>query len=186
MNRNPAFYSNGTPYIDQAATFTLSGDEERTGQDMTLPIGKLHKLTGRVAAEANDHLVNAATVELIAAINKKSIASTVVDSAVSLFHFELIPEGDYILRVTNARDVTGNSEPPPPPGSTAPDSPLENERVLEDLRKCRHASHPSRRHDRHHRHRPRKANQPNRRLQLNPFSSARDLKGMTQSKIHLT
>jgi hypothetical protein len=128
--RNPAFYGNGTPYIDQAATFTLHGDEERTGQDMTLAIGKLHKLTGRVAAEADGHLVNAATVELIATISKKSIASTVVDSADDLFHFEFVPEGDYTLRVTNARDVTGNSEPLPTPDSGFGDSPLDKERVL--------------------------------------------------------
>ena len=127
---NPPFYGNGTPYIDQAATFTLHGDEERTGQDMTLPISKLHKLTGRVAAEADDHFVNAATVELIATISKKSIASTVVDSADGLFHFEFVPEGDYTLRVTNARDVTGNSEPLPTARRTLRRSPLENERVL--------------------------------------------------------
>ena len=102
---------------------------QRTGQDMTLAIGKLHKLTGRVAAEADDHLVNAATVELIATISKKSIASTVVDSADDLFHSEFVPEGDYTLRVTNARDVTGNSEPLPIPGTTG-NSPLKNERVL--------------------------------------------------------
>jgi hypothetical protein len=99
------FYGNGTPFIDQAATFTLRGDEQRTGQDMTLPISKLHKLTGRVAAGANGHFANCATVELISTTNRKVIASTNIDNEDSLFRFELVPEGDYTLHITNVWDV---------------------------------------------------------------------------------
>jgi hypothetical protein len=72
---------------------------------MTIPISKLHKLTGRVTAGPNGHLVNAATVELISVINK-TIASSSIEREDGLFHFEFVPEGDYILRITNARDAT--------------------------------------------------------------------------------
>jgi hypothetical protein len=99
------FYGNGTPYIDQAATFTLRGDEQRTGQDMTLPISKLHKLTGRVAAGAHGHFANCATVELISTTTGKSIAGTNIDREDSLFRFELVPEGDFTLHITNVWDV---------------------------------------------------------------------------------
>ena len=109
-----SFYGHGTPYIDDATTFTLRGDEERTGQDMILPISKLHKLTGRVIVESSGHSVNAATVELLSDTNKKAIASSSIEREDGLFHFEFVPEGDYILRVTNARDVT--LEKPAPSG----------------------------------------------------------------------
>jgi hypothetical protein len=99
------FYGNGTPFIDQAATFTLRADEQRTGQDMTLPISKLHKLTGRIATGANGHFANSATVELISTTTGKAIAGTNIDREDSLFRFELVPEGDYTLHITNVWDV---------------------------------------------------------------------------------
>ena len=116
----------------QAASFTLRGDEERTGQDMTIPISKLHKLTGRVAAGPNGHFVNAASIQLISNTDKKSLASTNIEREDGLFHFEFVPEGDYTLRVTNARDVTWEPAPPQP-GSAIPNpfSPSDKERVLE-------------------------------------------------------
>jgi hypothetical protein len=100
-----SFYGTGTPYIDQAATLTLRSDEERTGQDMTLPISKLHKLTGRVAAGAHGHFANCASVELISTTSRKVIASTNIDNEDSLFRFELVPEGNYTLHITNVWDV---------------------------------------------------------------------------------
>jgi hypothetical protein len=126
------FYGNGTSYIDQAPTFTLTSGEERTGQDMTIPISKLHKLTGRVAAGPNGHLVNAASVELISTISKKMIVSTRLGREDGLFHFEFVPEGDYTLHITNARDVTWDPPDPLPTGASilysAP--PSDKERVL--------------------------------------------------------
>ncbi len=128
-----SFYGDGTTHMDEATPFTLKGDEERTGTDMTLPISKLRRLTGRVAAGPNGHFVNAANVELIYGPDKKTLARSNVDREDGLFHFEFVPEGDYTLRVTNARDVTwepDTSQPgtmPPPPGFPA----REKERVLE-------------------------------------------------------
>ncbi|WP_035349628.1 carboxypeptidase-like regulatory domain-containing protein [Edaphobacter aggregans] len=128
-----SFYGDGTPHIDQATSFTLRGDDERTGQNMTLPISKLRNLTGRVAAGPSGHFVNAANLELIYGPDKKSLAHSNIDREDGLFHFEFVPEGDYTLRVTNARDVTWEPDAPqpgmmpPPPGFPA----REKERVLE-------------------------------------------------------
>jgi hypothetical protein len=88
---------------------------------MILPISKLRRLTGHVAAGPTGHLVNAASVELLTT-DKKSIAKSSIDREDGLFHFEFVPEGDYTLRVTNARDVTWEPDIPqpgmmaPPPG----------------------------------------------------------------------
>jgi hypothetical protein len=59
------FYGSGTPRQSQAASVKLAPGQELTGQDMELPISKLHKLTGRVAAGTDAHAVNAATVALL-------------------------------------------------------------------------------------------------------------------------
>jgi hypothetical protein len=126
-----SFYGDGTTHIDEAVPFTLKGDEERASTDMTIPISKLRRLTGRVSGP-NGHIVNAAIVELIYGPDKKTLARSSVDREDSLFHFEFVPEGDYTLRVTNARDVTW--EPNTPPGMMAlpPSYPgSEKERVLQ-------------------------------------------------------
>ncbi|HEY2038626.1 MAG TPA: carboxypeptidase-like regulatory domain-containing protein, partial [Edaphobacter sp.] len=127
-----SFYGNGTPHIDQAASFTLRGDEERTGQDITIPISKLHRVIGRVAAGPNGHFVNAASIDLISGTDKKSLAHAGIEREDGLFHFEFVPEGDYTLRVTNARDVTWEPAPPQS-GSMMPGAfpPSDKERVLE-------------------------------------------------------
>ncbi|HMF54528.1 MAG TPA: carboxypeptidase-like regulatory domain-containing protein [Edaphobacter sp.] len=127
-----AFYGDGTPHMDQATSFTLRGDEERTGQDMTIPISKLHKIIGRVAAGPNGHFVNAASIELISITDKKPLANANIEREDGLFHFEFVPEGDYTLRVTNARDVTWEPATPQP-GNTMPGAfpPSDKERVLE-------------------------------------------------------
>lgn len=101
-----SFFGEGTPHQSQAAGFTLRSGEERTGQDMTLPIGKLHRLTGRVATGPNGHLVNAASIELFDGVEKQSISSTDIRREDGLFQFEFVPEGNYTLRVRKARDVT--------------------------------------------------------------------------------
>ena len=127
-----SFYGNGTPNIDQATSFTLRGDEERTGQDITIPISKLHKLLGRVAAGPNGHFVSAASIDLLSGSDKKWFSHADIEREDGLFHFEFVPEGDYTLRVTNARDVTW--EPvAPQPGNTMPGPfpPSDKERVLE-------------------------------------------------------
>lgn len=127
-----SFYGDGTPHIDQATSFTLRGDEERTGQDMTIPISKLHKLIGRVAAGPNGHFVNAASIDLLSGSDKKWLSHADIEREDGLFHFEFVPEGDYTLRVTNARDVTWEPATPQP-GNTMPGAfpPSDKERVLE-------------------------------------------------------
>jgi hypothetical protein len=100
------FYGSGVPRQSQATSVKLAPGQELTGQDMMLPISKLHKLTGRVAAGADAHAVNAATVALLTRDDQQQIATTDISRDDGLFHFEFVPDGDYILRVTNARDVT--------------------------------------------------------------------------------
>jgi hypothetical protein len=114
------FYGTGFARQSQAASVKLHAGQELTGQDMTIPISKLHKLSGRVAAGQDGHLVNAAKVALVTRDEGKELASTVVSRDDGLFHFEFIPEGDYIVRVSEARDVVWEAPAPPAAGSSFP------------------------------------------------------------------
>jgi hypothetical protein len=112
------FYGSGTARQSQAQSIKLRAGQELTGQDMTIPISKLHKLTGRVAAGRDGHFVNAAKITLLTRDDNKELVSTDIEREDGLFHFDFIPTGDYILRITNARDVTW--EPAPPDHSPSP------------------------------------------------------------------
>jgi hypothetical protein len=108
------FYGNGTPRKSQAASIKLAPGQELTGQDMQIPLTKLHKLTGRVAAGSDGHLVNAASVALVTREGNEEIATAEISRDDGLFHFDFVPEGDYLLRVTGARDVTWETPAPTP------------------------------------------------------------------------
>ena len=125
-----SFYGTGTPLVDDAKPVKLLAGQELTGQDMMLPISKLHKLTGRVAAGPDAHLVNAANVALFTRVDNKQLATSEISRDDGLFHFEFVPDGDYILRVTDARDVVWEA---PTPASTSMPMPFpaqDKERVL--------------------------------------------------------
>ena len=124
------FYGAGTPRIDEAKPIKLLAGQELTGQDMMLPISKLHKLTGRVVAGADAHLVNAADVALITRDDNKQLATSEISRDDGLFHFEFVPDGDYILRVTNARDVVWEAPPPSSTPMAMPFPPQDKQRVL--------------------------------------------------------
>jgi hypothetical protein len=113
-----SFYGAGFARLSQATGVKLHSGQELTGQDMTVPIAKLHKLTGRVAAGRDAHLVNAAKIALITRDDNKELSTAEISRDDGLFHFEFIPDGDYLLRVTNARDVVW--DPPSPPTAAAP------------------------------------------------------------------
>jgi hypothetical protein len=120
------FYGTGTAHLSEAKAVTLAAGQETPGQDMLVPISKLHKLTGRVAAGRDAHYVNAATVALISREDNKELAITDVSREDGLFHFEFVPAGDYTLKVTEARDVVWET---PAPTRDDP-SPSEKERIL--------------------------------------------------------
>ena len=124
------FFGTGTPRIEEATSIKLGAGQARTGQDMTLPIAKLHKLSGRVLAGADSHPVNAATVAVVDRDSHKELASADLSREDGLFHFEFLPDGDYILRISNARDVTWDAAPSKGADSGNPFGSPEKERVL--------------------------------------------------------
>jgi len=120
------FYGTGTVHLAEAKPVTLRAGQETPGQDMMIPIAKLHKLTGRVAAGRDGHFVNAATVALVSRDDNKELASTDISREDGLFHFEFVPDGDYTLKVTEARDSVWETPAP------TKDNPIpgEKERII--------------------------------------------------------
>jgi len=57
---------------------------------------------------------NAASLELVTRDDQKVLATSSISRDDGLFHFEFVPNGDYILRVSNARDVTWEQPKPAP------------------------------------------------------------------------
>ena len=125
----PYFGSGLTKQAD-ATSIKLRAGRELTGQDMLLPISKLHHLTGHVAAGPDSHFVNAADVALLTADDQKQFTTAKVLRDDGLFHFDFVPPGDYILRITNARDVTWEPGRPQPGAPASPFPPADKERIL--------------------------------------------------------
>ena len=126
-----SFYGSGAVTMAEARSFTVRAGQERTGEDLTIPLAKLHKLTGRVAAGRDAHSVNAASLSLVAKGDAKPVATASVSREDGLFHFDFVPEGDYVLQVKNPRDVVWEhvEEKNDGPSLPAPDK----ERVLESF-----------------------------------------------------
>jgi hypothetical protein len=125
------FYGAGVVRQQDAKGFKLTAGQELTGQNMTLPISKLRQLNGRVAAGADGHFVNAASLSLVTRDDGKELASTDISRDDGLFHFEFVPDGDYILKVSDARDVIWDPPAPPKGGITSPFPAQDQERVLQ-------------------------------------------------------
>jgi hypothetical protein len=66
------------------------------------------------------HVVNAGTAVLLYPDDNSEAASAKVDKDDSTFRFDFVPEGNYILKVTNARDVSREEIPNGPLGTVPP------------------------------------------------------------------
>jgi hypothetical protein len=100
-------YSGDATRKSAAASFKLSPGEERTGEDITLPLSKLHTIGGVVTAARDGHFINAGNLALMTPEDKELIVDAEI-AADGSFHIEAVPEGSYILRIRHAHDDTMN------------------------------------------------------------------------------
>jgi len=112
------FYSgsggSGTARRSDAATFTVGPGQERSGEDLTIPLTKLHRVTGMVVAKRDGHKVDAAKVVLTYRDDGKELATAEVGREDGVFRFEFVPEGDYVVKTADARDVVWETVKNPP------------------------------------------------------------------------
>jgi hypothetical protein len=107
------FYSGGAFRSSKAHPFSLKLGEDRPGEDIVLPLAKLHKVQGAVTAQKDGHILNQASVEVLFADDKSEMGKTVLNKD-SAFSFAFVPEGDYLLRTNDASDVRFDETPSPP------------------------------------------------------------------------
>ncbi|WP_162601092.1 carboxypeptidase-like regulatory domain-containing protein [Occallatibacter savannae] len=104
-------YSGSTPRKKDAAVFLLQQREERTGEDILIPMSRLHTIRGDIVSARDGHVVNAGQVDLLNADDHMFVASQNLTEDDPSFTFSLIFEGKYILSSTVSSDVDYLQDP---------------------------------------------------------------------------
>ena len=85
--------------------------EDSAGNDIEIPLTTLHAISGTVLEGATGRTVNAAHVSIHYTDDDSELVSTTVSKEDDAFHFLYVPEGEYTLKITEARDVTRTEIP---------------------------------------------------------------------------
>jgi hypothetical protein len=104
-NASVPIYSGSSFRSKDARPFRLKQGEDRAGEDVEVPLNKLHNVTGIITAARDGHTVNGGTVELLYADDRSQAVHARLTQGDPTFPLHFVPEGDYILRVTDASDV---------------------------------------------------------------------------------
>jgi hypothetical protein len=109
-----SIYSGGKTRSKDAVPFSLWTGEERHGEDIRIPISKLHSVQGSLEAAHDGHVLNGGNLMLLYADDKSMAGSASVTKDEDSFAFSFVPEGDYILAVNYAADNDYQEVPNPP------------------------------------------------------------------------
>ncbi len=101
-----AVYYGGALREKDAKTVTLKSGEDADGVEIEIPVSKLHSIDGSLAEQGSGRHVNAGKVALTFADDGKELVSAKVEDDDEAFHFAFVPEGQYVVKVTGAADVT--------------------------------------------------------------------------------
>jgi len=88
-----------------AKTIKLKDDEESSGNNIEIPLARLHSISGTVLSEETGAAINQADVELHNADDDSTCTVTAINRATGQFHFPYVVEGEYTLKVTKAADL---------------------------------------------------------------------------------
>jgi Carboxypeptidase regulatory-like domain len=88
-----------------AKTIKLRDAEETHGNNIEIPLAKLHAVSGTVISMETGAPINSARIELHNADDDSLDAETVITSVGGQFRFPYIAEGEYTIKVTHAGDV---------------------------------------------------------------------------------
>lgn len=107
-----SFYSGDTARERDAKSFKLEENQQLDGEDLTIPVSKLHAITGAVVDANTGQPLNSGALELDYSDGGDEAASTSIDPESRTFTFNFVPEGQYKLRAKNAREVQFEAPPP--------------------------------------------------------------------------
>ncbi len=106
-----AVYFGDTERARDAKTVTLSDNQRVDNQDVTIPIAKMHTLTGAIVDARTGQALNAGRVSLADGEDDTEITSAAIDAQTRTFVLPFIPEGTYKLKTKDAREARIESIP---------------------------------------------------------------------------
>jgi len=104
-------YSGSTLRLKDAASFAIDLGEERNGENLRIPLSKLHTITGNIVSAHDGHVVNSGQVYLFRSDDSSYAGSANLSEDDPSFTFNFIYEGEYSLSSTMAADVDYHLQP---------------------------------------------------------------------------
>jgi len=102
-----AYYSGDTARLRDAKPIHLDGSQEMSGADITIPVSKLHVVTGQIVEAGSGRVINSGKVTLVYADEGgEDVASATVEADEPVFRMPFVPEGSYTLKVSDAAEVS--------------------------------------------------------------------------------
>jgi hypothetical protein len=93
-----SFYGSGSSRRKNAVPIQVAAGDELAGQDIEIPLTKLHTIRGSVVAAHDGHILNGGKLSLLYPDDRSEAGQTSVSKDDNTFTFAFVPEGDYILR----------------------------------------------------------------------------------------
>lgn len=101
------YYGDGF-FEKDAKPIKLGEGEESSGADIVIRLSILHTIAGSLL-NSSGQVIHSGKVALYTISDNIEVASAILDpDNDASFHMDLVPEGHYILRVSEARDVDGH------------------------------------------------------------------------------
>lgn len=108
-----SFYFGDTFLRKDAKTIKLDDGQSASGIDFTIPVSKLHTISGSLVDARSGRVLNAGTVSLSTPDGEQQIESVSLSADDTTFHLEFVPEGVYTVKVDSAREVVRELQPNP-------------------------------------------------------------------------
>ncbi len=108
-----AIYYGATFFSKDARLIKLDDGQDLTA-DLTIPIAKLHSVSGALVDARTGKVVNAGTIEVLEPGSTQVLTSVRIDPDDSTFRLEYVPEGELTVRVSHAGIVNRVPDPYPP------------------------------------------------------------------------
>lgn len=101
-----SYYSGNTARLRDAKPIRLDNSQDMSSADITIPVSKLHAVTGQIVEEKSGRAINGGTVRLYYSDGDKEEAMSVkVGPDEPVFRMAFVPEGVYTIKVSDAAEV---------------------------------------------------------------------------------
>ena len=100
------YYSGDTPRLRDAKPIPVDSSQEVSGANITIPVSKLHMVSGQIVQAGGGRAINGGTVALCYSDGEgEELVSTKVENDEPMFRMPFVPEGNYVIKVKDAEEV---------------------------------------------------------------------------------